>query len=102
MFPCFLTGPVSCFEDSNPSARIRYGRVFDASIAVQEGFSTLSERVQENFAGIRTVQALVQEESEIRRFAVSNHAYASDYERLIRMNSLIAASSGRSAQRSFR
>ena len=40
-------------------------RVHDQSTAVQEGFSALSERVQENLAGIRTIQALCQESGEI-------------------------------------
>ena len=47
-------------------------RVYDSSFAVQEGFSTLSERVQENLNGIRTIQAQVQEEREVRRFSAVN------------------------------
>ena len=36
-------------------------RVFEHSMRVQQGFADMSEQVQENLNGIRTVQALVQE-----------------------------------------
>ena len=47
-------------------------RVYDDSLAVQEGFSSLSERTQENLNAIRTIQAQAQEEQEIRRFSEVN------------------------------
>ena len=72
-------------------AYVLAGRVYDASMKVQEGFSDLSDNVQENFGGIRTVQALVQEEAEIARFSSINQAYSSDYEHLIRTNSFLSA-----------
>lgn len=64
-------------------------RVFDQSLAVQEGFASLSEQVQENLNGIRTVQALVQENHEIARFDRVNESYADRYFRLTRTNSII-------------
>ncbi|MEM7216943.1 MAG: ABC transporter ATP-binding protein [Pseudomonadota bacterium] len=65
--------------------------VFARSRAVQEGFSTLSEQVQENLNGIRTVQALVQEEREIERFDAINGDYAERFYRLSAVNSQLAA-----------
>lgn len=65
--------------------------VYDRSTAVQEGFSTLSERVQENLNGIRTIQALGQEEPEIARFQAVNGEYADRYLALMRMQSFIQA-----------
>jgi len=61
-------------------------RVFERSIA---GFSDLSDRVQENLGGIRTVQAQVQEAREIERFDAVNDDYAERYLHLTRLNSLI-------------
>jgi ATP-binding cassette subfamily B multidrug efflux pump len=66
-------------------------RVYGASTTVQEGFSDLSDRVQENFNGIRTIQALGQEDAETARFGIVNGDYAERYYELMRMNSLIAS-----------
>ncbi len=66
-------------------------RVYSNSVAVQEGFSTLSERVQENFNGIRTIQAQTQEDQEIRRFAAINDDYADRNLALMRIHSLLQA-----------
>ncbi len=63
--------------------------VFARSLAVQEGFASLSEQVQENLNGIRTVQALVQEAHEIERFDRVNQSYADRFFRLSRTNSYI-------------
>ncbi|MEM9744514.1 MAG: ABC transporter ATP-binding protein [Pseudomonadota bacterium] len=62
-----------------------------ASQAVQEGLSTLSDQVQENLSGIRTIQAMVQEDNEIRRFAGTNDTYAQAFYRQERISSLTAA-----------
>ncbi len=64
-------------------------RVFSASLAVQAGFASLSEQVQENLNGIRTVQALVQERHEIERFNRVNDEYATRFLTLTRTNSFI-------------
>ncbi len=55
-------------------------KVFGAKIhvlfeRVQDQFSTLTTRVQENLAGARVVRAYVQEASEEDRFAVDNQEY---------------------------
>ena len=67
-------------------------RVFQRSMRVQEGFADLSEQVQENLNGIRTVQALVQEKNEIARFDQVNVAYIERFLALTRANSFINAS----------
>jgi len=64
-------------------------RVFDRSLAVQEGFADLSKQVQENLNGIRTVQALVQEAHEIARFDAVNQRYTDHFFALSRTNSYI-------------
>jgi len=64
-------------------------RVYVQSLAVQEGFASLSEQVQENLNGIRTVQALVQEQHEIERFDAVNVGYATRFMTLTRTNSFI-------------
>ena len=66
-------------------------KVFARSMRVQEGFADLSEQVQENLNGIRTVQALVQEAKEVERFDAVNVDYAQRYLTLVRTNSLIGA-----------
>ncbi len=47
-----------------------------ASQSVQDRLSDLGTHVQENLSGIRTIQAMVQEEREIERFDNTNQAYA--------------------------
>jgi ATP-binding cassette subfamily B protein len=64
-------------------------RIYTASTAVQEGFSSLSDRVQENMNGIRTIQALGQEDAETERFGSRNAGYADQYYDLMRMNSAL-------------
>ena len=65
--------------------------VFERSLRVQEGFSELSEQVQGNLYGIRTVQALVQEQNEIRRFDAVSDEYVARFQALVRLNSYISA-----------
>jgi len=65
--------------------------VFARSKRVQEGFSQLSEQVQENLNGIRTVQALVQERREIERFDAVNLDYTQRFYRLVAVNSWLGA-----------
>lgn len=66
-------------------------RIYDRSRHVQEGFAGLSEQVQENLNGIRTIQALVQERAEIERFDAVNADYAARFMALTRVNSRLAA-----------
>jgi len=51
---------------------------------VQEQFSRLSTRVQENLAGVRVVRAYAQEEAERASFAAINREYVDRHRRLIR------------------
>ncbi len=62
-----------------------------ASKDVQEGMSNLADHVQENLSGIRTIQAMVQEENEIGRFLKANQAYSDAFYQQARINSLMAA-----------
>jgi ATP-binding cassette, subfamily B, multidrug efflux pump len=66
-------------------------RVFERSLAVQAGFADLSEQVQGNLYGIRTIQALVQEANEMRRFDAVSDEYVARFTALVRLNSLISA-----------
>jgi len=58
---------------------------------VQDRMSDLGTHVQENLSGIRTIQAMVQEENEVHRFAVTNQRYSESFYRQAQINSLMAA-----------
>ena len=62
-----------------------------ASKRVQDQLSELGTQVQENLSGIRTIQAMVQETREIRRFAQTNQAYADAFYLQDRINSAMTA-----------
>ena len=62
-----------------------------ASAEVQDRLSDLGTHTQENLSGIRTIQAMVQEENEIRRFAATNQAYADVFYEQGRINSAMGA-----------
>ncbi|HWD27628.1 MAG TPA: ABC transporter ATP-binding protein [Rhizomicrobium sp.] len=66
-------------------------RIYAQSITVQEGFSSLSESVQENLNGIRTIQTHAQEDREVERFKSVSGAYADNYFRLMVMNAALNA-----------
>ena len=53
--------------------------------SVQEHFSTLTTRAQENLAGTRIVRAYRQEEAEIARFGVMNEEYLTRNMELVRL-----------------
>lgn len=61
------------------------------SKSVQENLSALSSHTQENLSGIRTVQALAQEGSEIKRFWLTNNAYGKAFYEQARIHSLMSA-----------
>lgn len=46
--------------------------IHDKFTAVQEAFSNLTDKVQENFSGIRVIKAFTQEDLEIEKFASAN------------------------------
>ncbi|MGI9272782.1 MAG: ABC transporter ATP-binding protein [Woeseiaceae bacterium] len=58
-----------------------------ASTAVQNRLSDIGAHVQENLTGIRTIQAMVQEEREIARFEDTNQRYADAFYEQGRVNS---------------
>jgi ATP-binding cassette subfamily B protein len=62
-----------------------------ASKDVQDRMSDLAAHVQENLSGIRTIQAMVQEDNEIKRFLETNQAYSNAFYRQARINSLMSA-----------
>ncbi len=62
-----------------------------ASRAVQDRLSDIGSHVQENLSGIRTIQAMVQEDNEVERFSATNQAYADAFYRHSRINSLMSA-----------
>ncbi len=62
-----------------------------ASKQVQERLSDLGTHVQENLSGIRTIQAMVQEDNEIERFARTNQGYANAFHDQAKINSLMMA-----------
>jgi ATP-binding cassette subfamily B protein len=66
-------------------------RIYEQSTTVQEGFSTLSESVQENLNGIRTIQTHAQEDREVARFRATSGNYADNYFRLMVMNAALNA-----------
>ena len=66
-------------------------RMGAASKDMQDRLSDLGAQVQENLSGIRTIQAMAQEDNEIARFARANQAYADAFYRQARINSLMMA-----------
>ncbi len=72
-------------------ARWASGKMAVASKDVQERMSDLADQVQENLSGIRTIQAMVQEQNEIGRFLDANQAYSNAFYAQARINSLMSA-----------
>ncbi|MEI9993053.1 MAG: ABC transporter ATP-binding protein [Rhizomicrobium sp.] len=66
-------------------------RIYEQSTRVQEGFSALSESVQENLNGIRTIQTHAQEDREVARFRQVSATYADNYFRLMVLNAALNA-----------
>ena len=62
-----------------------------ASKDVQDRLSDLGAHVQENLSGIRTIQAMVQENNEIARFDKTNQAYADAFYEQSQINSAMGA-----------
>ncbi|MGE5592002.1 MAG: ABC transporter ATP-binding protein [Bacillota bacterium] len=56
---------------------------------VQEAFSTLSDRAQENIAGARVVKAFVQERAEINHFTRDNQKYLDTFMHMVRVQGLL-------------
>ena len=62
-----------------------------ASRRVQEKLGDLGSHVQENLSGIRTIQAMAQEENEQKRFAAHSQAYSDKFFEHARIHSLMQA-----------
>jgi ATP-binding cassette subfamily B multidrug efflux pump len=70
-------------------AMLYSGRVIHARFEkIQEMFSDISSRVQENLSGVRMVRAFVQEKAEIRRFAELNREYIAQNLKLVRIQAI--------------
>ena len=67
------------------------GQMGAASLQVQNRLSDLAALTQENLAGIRTIQAMAQEDNEIRRFDRTNLRYANAFYRQAQVNSRMMA-----------
>jgi len=71
------------------AAMLYSGRVIHARFEkIQEMFSDISSRVQENLSGVRMVRAFVQEKAEMRRFAELNRDYIAQNMKLVRIQAI--------------
>jgi ATP-binding cassette subfamily B protein len=68
------------------SLTVKYlgGQIHTRFERIQEFFSDISARAQENLAGVRVVRAYAQEDSEIEQFQVLNREYAAQNLRLVK------------------
>lgn len=65
---------------------LSFGRIIHRRFTqVQAAFSRLTDRVQENFSGIRVIKSFVQEKPEIDKFIGSNQEYFDENMRLVRV-----------------
>ncbi len=78
-----LPMPVMAVVMNRVAARIHVG-----FRAVQEQFSRISARVQENLSGVRVVKAYVQQEAEVEAFDALSRDYLEKNRKLIRIQSL--------------
>lgn len=73
-----------------PFLMIKLGRaVHQRFESVQEQFSTLTTRAQENLSGVRIVRAYQQEAAEVARFATEGEEYLQRNMRLARLNGIM-------------
>lgn len=74
-----------------PLLMLRLGkRVHDRFETVQQQFSQLTTRAQENLAGVRVVRAYRQEDAEIARFSQLGESYLTANMRLARLNGVMS------------
>jgi ATP-binding cassette subfamily B protein len=70
-------------------AVIYFGRAIHTRFErIQEMFSDISSRAQENFSGVRMIRAFVQERAEMRRFAELNREYVGQNMKLVRIQAV--------------
>jgi ATP-binding cassette subfamily B protein len=69
------------------SLTVRYfgNRIHDRFEEIQERFSSMSTKVQENISGIRVVKAFAREDAEISAFEALNHSYIRSNISMIRL-----------------
>ncbi len=85
-----LTGAALLPMIGLPFLMIKLGRaVHQRFESVQEQFSSLSVRAQENLSGVRIVRAYQQENAEIERFAAAGEEYLQRNLRLAKLNGLM-------------
>jgi ATP-binding cassette subfamily B protein len=66
-----------------------FGRIIHARFErIQEMFSDISSRVQENLSGVRMIRAFVQERAELRRFEELNRQYIAQNIKLVRIQGI--------------
>ncbi|HKE26967.1 MAG TPA: ABC transporter ATP-binding protein [Bryobacteraceae bacterium] len=63
-------------------------RIHDRFERIQEMFSDISSRVQENLSGVRMIRAFVQERAELRRFEELNRQYIAQNIKLVRIQGI--------------
>jgi len=63
-------------------------RIHDRFERIQEMFSDISSRVQENLSGVRMIRAFVQEKAELRRFEELNREYIAQNIKLVRIQGI--------------
>lgn len=81
---------------------VGFGRVIHGRFrGVQEAFSLLTDRVQENFAGIRVVKGFAREKSEVERFSEVNELNVTKNMELVRIQALFHPLVGYLASLSF-
>ena len=74
-----------------PLLMLRLGRLVHARFeAVQQEFSQLTTRAQENLSGVRVVRAFRQEDAEVERFRVLGETYLDSNMRLAKLNGLMS------------
>jgi len=71
------------------AAVILFGRrIHDRFESIQEMFSDISSRVQENLSGVRVIRAYAQEQPEIRKFELLNQEYVTQNIGLAKLSAL--------------
>jgi len=71
------------------AAVIPFGRrIHDRFESIQEMFSDISSRVQENLSGVRVIRAYAQEQPEIRKFELLNQEYVTQNIGLAKLSAL--------------
>ena len=87
-WPLDAGGAGSCAAGEPCRAGVSAARIHDRFETIQNMFSDISSRVQENLAGVRVVRAYVQEQPELAHFERVNRDYIHENLRLARISGL--------------